>query len=297
MDETARSARSTALVTTARGCAGGRLLARGRPLGASRVLWEIGSGKNDLRSLRARLGSRRGLSDAAGAVAGGRRAGRRRAGGGGPARAPVRLTDAGRAERAELDRASDALAALVPRPVERAPARAAGGGDGRGRAPPDAGLVAVAVEPPGNARGAALPASATSGRSTSASSPASTARWSSRSARTRWRRRTACCCSRGCRRADRLRRAVAARRRDRRRQADVGRARGARARRRAAPPGRARAPRPRRGPVLPAPGHQPRAGRGDLAYYRAAGFAEVPAYNDEPYAHHWFAKELHALGR
>jgi len=29
-----------------------------------------------------------------------------------------------------------------------------------------------------------------------------------------------------------------------------------------------------------------------LALYRAAGYREVPAFNDEPYAHHWFRKEL-----
>ena len=31
-------------------------LARGRPLGASRVLWEAGAGPTDLRALRERLG-------------------------------------------------------------------------------------------------------------------------------------------------------------------------------------------------------------------------------------------------
>lgn len=29
-----------------------------------------------------------------------------------------------------------------------------------------------------------------------------------------------------------------------------------------------------------------------IALYRSAGFAEVEAFNDEPYAHHWFAKRL-----
>jgi DNA-binding MarR family transcriptional regulator/GNAT superfamily N-acetyltransferase len=29
-----------------------------------------------------------------------------------------------------------------------------------------------------------------------------------------------------------------------------------------------------------------------IAMYRSAGYCEVPAYNDEPYAHHWFRKEL-----
>ena len=26
--------------------------------------------------------------------------------------------------------------------------------------------------------------------------------------------------------------------------------------------------------------------------YRKAGYAEVPAFNDEPFAHHWFEKHL-----
>jgi DNA-binding MarR family transcriptional regulator/GNAT superfamily N-acetyltransferase len=29
-----------------------------------------------------------------------------------------------------------------------------------------------------------------------------------------------------------------------------------------------------------------------IALYRAAGYEEVPAFNDEPYAHHWFEKQL-----
>jgi DNA-binding MarR family transcriptional regulator/GNAT superfamily N-acetyltransferase len=29
-----------------------------------------------------------------------------------------------------------------------------------------------------------------------------------------------------------------------------------------------------------------------ISLYRAAGYREVPAFNDEPYAHHWFEKEL-----
>jgi DNA-binding MarR family transcriptional regulator/GNAT superfamily N-acetyltransferase len=29
-----------------------------------------------------------------------------------------------------------------------------------------------------------------------------------------------------------------------------------------------------------------------IALYRAAGYREVPRFNDEPYAHHWFEKEL-----
>jgi ribosomal protein S18 acetylase RimI-like enzyme len=29
-----------------------------------------------------------------------------------------------------------------------------------------------------------------------------------------------------------------------------------------------------------------------IAMYRAAGYAEVAPFNDEPYAHHWFEKRL-----
>jgi ribosomal protein S18 acetylase RimI-like enzyme len=29
-----------------------------------------------------------------------------------------------------------------------------------------------------------------------------------------------------------------------------------------------------------------------IAMYRKAGYAEVPAFNDEPFAHHWFEKPL-----
>jgi ribosomal protein S18 acetylase RimI-like enzyme len=29
-----------------------------------------------------------------------------------------------------------------------------------------------------------------------------------------------------------------------------------------------------------------------IALYRSAGYREVPAFNDEPFAHHWFAKPL-----
>ena len=29
-----------------------------------------------------------------------------------------------------------------------------------------------------------------------------------------------------------------------------------------------------------------------IGLYRLAGYPEVPAFNDEPYAHHWFDKSL-----
>jgi DNA-binding MarR family transcriptional regulator/GNAT superfamily N-acetyltransferase len=126
-------------------------LARGRPLGASRVLWELGAAPVDVRALRARLGldsgylSRllRGLERDGLAVVEAVAADRR-------VRA-VRLTDAGRAERDLLDRRSDDLAASLLAPL----------GDGRRARLVDAmgvverlltaGLVEVAVEDPGSA--------------------------------------------------------------------------------------------------------------------------------------------------
>lgn len=36
-----------------------------------------------------------------------------------------------------------------------------------------------------------------------------------------------------------------------------------------------------------------RAGSGwAIALYRSSGYEEVPAFNAEPYAHHWFEKPL-----
>ena len=29
-----------------------------------------------------------------------------------------------------------------------------------------------------------------------------------------------------------------------------------------------------------------------IGLYRSAGYVEVPAFNSEPYAHHWFEKQL-----
>ena len=34
-----------------------------------------------------------------------------------------------------------------------------------------------------------------------------------------------------------------------------------------------------------------------IAMYRSAGYREVPAFNDEAYAHHWFEKRLPARRR
>jgi len=88
-------------------------LARGRPLGQSRVLWEIGPGGCDVRTLRLRLGLDSGYlsrllrslqRDGLVTVAPARKDGRVRT---------ARLTGAGLAERAELDRRSDRAAESI----------------------------------------------------------------------------------------------------------------------------------------------------------------------------------------
>lgn len=92
-------------------------LARSRPLGASRVLWEIGDGGADVRAIRARLDldsgylSRllRGLQDERLVRVEPARDDRRVR--------VVRLTSAGRAERAELDRRSDELVRSLLTPL------------------------------------------------------------------------------------------------------------------------------------------------------------------------------------
>jgi ribosomal protein S18 acetylase RimI-like enzyme/DNA-binding HxlR family transcriptional regulator len=85
-------------------------LSRGRPLGASRVLWEVGEGATDVRSLRARLDLDSGYlsrllrsleRDGLVAVGSDRSDKRVRS---------VRLTARGRAEHGLLDRRSDELA-------------------------------------------------------------------------------------------------------------------------------------------------------------------------------------------
>jgi DNA-binding MarR family transcriptional regulator len=92
-------------------------LARGRPLGASRVLWEAAEAPVDVRALRARLDLDSGYlsrllrsleRDGLIVVEPGATDRRVRT---------VRLTDAGRAERDVLDRESDALAASLLAPL------------------------------------------------------------------------------------------------------------------------------------------------------------------------------------
>ena len=104
-------------VTQRAGALDDAFLARGRPLGQARVLWEIGPGGRDVRDLRARLDLDSGYlsrllraleGDGLVTVVAGEEDGRVRT---------VRLTAAGEAERSELDRRSDAAAASLLDPL------------------------------------------------------------------------------------------------------------------------------------------------------------------------------------
>jgi DNA-binding MarR family transcriptional regulator/GNAT superfamily N-acetyltransferase len=106
------------LVTQRVGALNDRYLARGRPLGAARVLWEVGEEGCDVRLLRSRLDLDSGyLSrllrslEAAGLVTVDRKPTDRRT-------RTVRLTPAGRAERDVLDRRSDELARSFLDPLD-----------------------------------------------------------------------------------------------------------------------------------------------------------------------------------
>jgi DNA-binding MarR family transcriptional regulator/GNAT superfamily N-acetyltransferase len=109
MDEVARVRRFNRTVTQRVGALDDRFLSGDRPLGEARLLWEVGDGR-DVRELRAHLDLDSGYMsrllrrlEADGLVIVGAGDGDRRL-------RTVRLTDAGRAERAVLDRRSDELA-------------------------------------------------------------------------------------------------------------------------------------------------------------------------------------------
>jgi DNA-binding MarR family transcriptional regulator/GNAT superfamily N-acetyltransferase len=106
------------IVTQRVGALDDHFLARDRPLGAARVLWEIGAQGRDVRSLRAQLGLDSGyLSrllrslEAAGLIAVGPKPSDRRI-------RIARLTRRGAAERTLLDRRSDDLAASLLTPLD-----------------------------------------------------------------------------------------------------------------------------------------------------------------------------------
>ncbi len=107
-------------VTQRVGALDDRFLERGRPLGAARVLWEIGDDGCDVRSLRSRLDLDSGyLSrllrslEADGLIMVDPSDSDRRV-------RTAQLTDAGRAERAVLERRSDELAASLLEPLSAA---------------------------------------------------------------------------------------------------------------------------------------------------------------------------------
>jgi DNA-binding MarR family transcriptional regulator len=95
-------------------------LARGRPLGEARVLWEIGEEGCEVRALRSRLGLDSGHAsrllrslETAGLVEVATGSGDRRA-------RAARLTPTGREERAELDGRSEELASSILEPLDSA---------------------------------------------------------------------------------------------------------------------------------------------------------------------------------
>jgi DNA-binding MarR family transcriptional regulator/GNAT superfamily N-acetyltransferase len=123
-------------------------LSRGRPLGASRVLWEIGDDATDVRELRARLDldsgylSRllRSLERDGLVVVGADRDDKRVR--------TARLTAAGRAERDLLDRRSDELARSLLAPLSAEHRERLVEAMGVVERLLTAGLVEVAIEPP-----------------------------------------------------------------------------------------------------------------------------------------------------
>jgi DNA-binding MarR family transcriptional regulator/GNAT superfamily N-acetyltransferase len=106
------------VVTERVGALDEQFLGRGRPIGESRMLWEIGLDGAEVRELRGRLGMDSGYTsrllrslEAAGLVIVETAASDRRV-------RHARLTAAGAAERAELDRLSDALALSMLEPLD-----------------------------------------------------------------------------------------------------------------------------------------------------------------------------------
>ncbi|KNB50517.1 bifunctional helix-turn-helix transcriptional regulator/GNAT family N-acetyltransferase [Streptomyces caatingaensis] len=116
----ARVRRFNRTVTERVGVLHDHYLGRDRPVGEARLLWEIGDEGRDVRGLRDRLGLDSGYVsrllrslEADGLVTVGTAPGDRRV-------RTVRLTEAGRAERAALDTRSDALAGSLLRPLNPA---------------------------------------------------------------------------------------------------------------------------------------------------------------------------------
>ncbi len=150
-DEIATVRRFNRLVTERVGALDDHYLDRGRPLGASRLLWEIGAGHDDVRALRSRLGLDSGyLSrllrslEGEGVVSVEPAADDRRV-------RVARLTPAGRTEWAALDAASDSLADSMLAPLEPSDRRRLLAAMEIVRSLLGTGLVEIAIEDPTSA--------------------------------------------------------------------------------------------------------------------------------------------------
>lgn len=148
MDDTAQVRAFNRVVTRRIGALEDEYLAQGRPLGTSRALWEIGAGDADMRSLRARLDLDAGYLtrlvqalEREGLVAVEPHPGDRRV-------RSLRLTGAGRAARERLDRASDDLADSMLAPLNAAQRERLVRAMGEVERLLTAGLVRVAPEDP-----------------------------------------------------------------------------------------------------------------------------------------------------
>jgi DNA-binding MarR family transcriptional regulator len=150
-DAVAGVRRFNRMVTRRIGVLDEEYLARGRPVGASRVLWEVGDDGADARGLRVRLGLDSGYLSrllrslqAEGLVTVDPDEADRRV-------RTVRLTAAGRAERAGLDEDSDALAWSLLAPLDEGRRARLVEAMGTVERLLTAGLVEVAVEDPTSA--------------------------------------------------------------------------------------------------------------------------------------------------
>jgi GNAT superfamily N-acetyltransferase/DNA-binding MarR family transcriptional regulator len=278
-------------VTERIGALSDEYLARSRPLGASRLLWEIGDGGADVRALRARLRldsgylSRllRGLA-ADGLITVTATDGDRRV------RAAA-LTAAGRAERAELDRRSDDLAGSLLAPLTPGQRDRLVAAMGTVERLLTAGLVELAPASPADPAARSCLAAYFSelavrfpgGFDIAAGLAAAAADYGPPSGLmlVAWLRGEPAGCG-------------ALRFRDGepdwiKRMWVAPAARGLGLGRRILS-GLEQAARDRGGTAVRLETHQVL--NEAISLYRSAGYAEVPPFNDEPYAHHWFEKSL-----
>ena len=283
------------LVTQRVGALDDHYLARDRPLGEARLLWEIGAAGCDVRRAAGPARPRLGLPQPPAPLPRGRRArqvvDRRRR----PAR-PHGAAHPGRPRRAGAARAAQRRArSLAPRAAERGAARAPRGRDGRGRAAPDRRAGRDRAWSTRPTRRPVLPA-----RVLRRARPALRDRLRPRVEHLRRARRAsgrlpALSSSRRCGRSP----SAAARSSFQRTGRPISSACGSPSRCAASdrPPAsrRARAARGGGGARVVTL-ETNRALTEAIALYRSAGYREVDPFNDEPYAHHWFEKQLAPRG-